>query len=332
MKSQEKRNEGKDGQQKARKSLADYVYITDTGRQSSEFAIITKYLINHIRREYTNGDDIATAVEGKAEFDFTSQTPKINPDFDATDKTKINNNYSYKAIFEAELKVFVERKETYRANEAKSYAFLMNQCSKALQNKIRERNDFASKIKNKPIELLKAIEQHCISFQVNKYEMSTILDALKAVINIRQKEDESLVDYTARFKSARGVLTAQLGEPIELKKYMTTSQITDKKKAYEELMAHVYLESADKSKYGSLVAGLHSQFSLGNNQFPKTLVETSNVLSNHKHDLQPATTAKVKTKLAKSKALHCHLLNLWKTRSQITSMPTQGSTKRTMGD
>ena len=55
-------------QQKERKCLADYVYRTDTSRQSSEFAIITKYLINHIRREYTNGDDIATPLEGKTDF------------------------------------------------------------------------------------------------------------------------------------------------------------------------------------------------------------------------------------------------------------------------
>lgn len=79
MKSEKKKTESKDGS-KVRKSLEDYIHRTDTSKQSSEFAIITKYLVNRIRREYTNGDDIATALEGKTDFDFTSQTPKINPD------------------------------------------------------------------------------------------------------------------------------------------------------------------------------------------------------------------------------------------------------------
>lgn len=156
----------------------------------------------------------------------------------------------------------------------------MNQCSKTLQNRVRERKDFASNIKNNPIELLKAIVQHCISFQVNKYEMSIIMEAMKAVLNIRQRDEESLVDYTARFKSAKDVFSAQIGEPFELKEYMSENQITDKKRPYRALMAHIYLENAEKAKYGSLISNLHSQFSLRNNQFPQSLVETSNVLSN----------------------------------------------------
>jgi len=44
------------------------------------------------------------------------------------------------------------------------------------------------------------------------------------------------------------------------------------------------LENASQSKYGSLLKNLNSQKSLGNNQYPKTIVDAFEVLSNHKFD------------------------------------------------
>ena len=63
MKSQKKKKTP--GKLREMKSLADYVYKAESSKQTSQFAVITKYLINHIRREYLNGDDIATALDAK---------------------------------------------------------------------------------------------------------------------------------------------------------------------------------------------------------------------------------------------------------------------------
>jgi hypothetical protein len=45
-----------------------------------------------------------------------------------------------------------------------------------------------------------------------------------------------------------------------------------------------YLHNAGKSRYGSILTGLGTQQSLGNDQYPKTVIEANNVLSNHKLD------------------------------------------------
>jgi hypothetical protein len=55
------------------------------------------------------------------------------------------------------------------------------------------------------------------------------------------------------------------------------------------LYAFLYLENLDQDKYGSIISNLNSQKSLGNDQYPRTIVETNNVSSNHKFD-----TTKVK--------------------------------------
>jgi hypothetical protein len=54
--------------------------------------------------------------------------------------------------------------------------------------------------------------------------------------------------------------------------------------AYKHFLAFAYLENSDRSKYGSLLTGLNTQQSLGNSQYPTSITEVNNVLSNHRFD------------------------------------------------
>jgi len=106
---------------------------------------------------------------------------------------------------------------TYEANKEKSYSLLWLQCSKQLQHKIQNQQDYLS-IKNDPIKLLKSIEILSLTYEENRYDVQIIDDALKNLINIKQKDDESLIDYTAGFESLWDIAVAHLGGPIVLLK------------------------------------------------------------------------------------------------------------------
>jgi hypothetical protein len=41
---------------------------------------------------------------------------------------------------------------------------------------------------------------HALNYQEYRYEMSIIADALRTMINLKQKENESLQDYTKRLR------------------------------------------------------------------------------------------------------------------------------------
>lgn len=56
----------------------------------------------------------------------------------------------------------------------------------------------------------------------------------------------------------------------------------------DQILAFKYLDNADKTKYGSILTGLNNQQSLGNDQYPKSVTESNNVLSNHKFDAMPS--------------------------------------------
>jgi hypothetical protein len=57
-----------------------------------------------------------------------------------------------------------------------------------------------------------------------------------------------------------------------------------KTEAYSQWMTYLLLRGSDQRKYGSLLTGFVSQFSLGNDQYPKTIMTACDVLSNHKID------------------------------------------------
>lgn len=131
--------------------------------------------------------------------------------------------------------------------------------------------------------------------------MAILTDTLRSSINLRQRENENLQEYTRKFKTSREVLETHLGSPLILTKYvegMDGYDVKDidkrndlQKKAAEQLMAYLYLDNTDKKKYGTIMTNLQSQKSLGNEQYPKTITEANNVLSNHKFDNFSRTTS-----------------------------------------
>ena len=109
-------------------------------------------------------------------------------------------------LYREELKTYQTRKTTYERNKKKAYSFLFGQCAKNMQNALESRDDFESTIYKDPFELLKAIQQEALSFNKSKYEMAAVHATLKTFMNMRQREGESLLEYSERFKAARDVL------------------------------------------------------------------------------------------------------------------------------
>lgn len=181
-----------------------------------------------------------------------------------------------------------------------------------MKNKIEARSDYQTKVKNYPINLLKAVKEHGLNYQENRYAMSIILDATRTLLGTKQKDGESLQDYTKRFRvSRRDVLKSHIGGPIILTKFveaMPGYETADEEKveklreqAYNQFLAYLYLDNADKTKYGSILTGLNTQQSLGNDQYPKSITESNNVLSNHRFDATNKASGKKNTADNKSK-------------------------------
>jgi len=186
-------------------------------------------LINHIKKTFNFGNDIGTVLETLEEFDLNQFKSSLSISLSIDEGVKTAEDRQFEIEFKAEFDAFTKRKQAMDLNITKAYAFLWDQCAKPLQNKIESRADFLSDIKGNPIKLLKAIKQHTLNYQESQYEMSIILDAVKNMINIKQRENETLQEYTKRFKTSLDVMESHIGGPIEFTKYIWQDEIMQPK-------------------------------------------------------------------------------------------------------
>ena len=149
-----------------KKSLSDYNFYLGSAKQASDYETTREYLINTIRKNYTNGNDIAMALEDLTQYNVGQYKPTLQFSTTADEDQKKAENEAYKMEFKAKLDLYMRRKSTYENNLTKAYAFIWEQCAKAMQNKIESRTDYAT-IKNDPIALLGAIKQHALNYQEN---------------------------------------------------------------------------------------------------------------------------------------------------------------------
>ena len=123
-------------------------------------------------------------------------------------KTRIKIRYSRRSCsFTSSRKWLM--KQTKRKHTFYSGCKVQNSYSIKIQNW----QDYLS-IKNDPIKLLKTIEIHSLTYEENRYDVRIIDGLLKNLININQKDDDSLINYTARFESVKDIAVAHLGGPI----------------------------------------------------------------------------------------------------------------------
>jgi hypothetical protein len=277
-----------------KKGIKDYHYYLGSATQFSDFEITTEFVVNCIKKIFEYGNDIGSALKELRPINTEKWrvSMKFNDSQDALVRDQENQQYDmeYKSDYEE----YKRRVNVYDNNLIKAYALLWERCTKGMKQKIEAQVEFALTIENDPIELLKAIKVHTQHYQEHQYNMSIVLDSIRGLINTKQKEGELLQDWTKRFRIARDLLESHLGRPLIIKKiaeslpeYDVSDPVSIRKcqeKTFEKFLAYFYLENADRTKYGSLLNGLNTQQLLGNNQYPKSVTEANNVLSNHRMD------------------------------------------------
>ena len=140
----------------------------------------------------------------------------------------------------------MERKKILKTNLSKAYALIFqNYCHKTIQNRIEEKPDFDTKIRNNPIELLKTIREVMHVPAWAKYLFVALTEALVRVLNFKQLERELVTEFTKRFKQSKDVLKSYIvtemtdGFVEQTEKYLkanTTKQAELKKKGFETMV------------------------------------------------------------------------------------------------
>jgi hypothetical protein len=179
-----------------------------------------------------------------------------------------------------------------------------------MQSRIQDHPKYDDEILDNPVRLMEEIKVLTHDTVRAQYPIASIVEQLAKWLNIQQHEDENLTEYVKRVKYHRDIVKSQIGTDLlhehvkQTEKYTKTVLMTERTQllqdSFEELSAYIVLKGCDKAKYKSLVRGFINQYSLKNDQYPKTVQDMTDALSKHSFDDEYYKRQKRKSERKKS--------------------------------
>ena len=97
-------------------------------------------------------------------------------------------------------------------NKNKTYSLIFSSyCTRQMQQQIEEHPEYNMKILDNPIELLKQIKTLAHDTVRAEYPIASIVNHVARWVNVKQYEDENLLDYVKRSKYNRDIAKSQIG-------------------------------------------------------------------------------------------------------------------------
>jgi hypothetical protein len=193
------------------KTLEDKKYQIGTVKQASYYDKKTKYHINHMRQKISNATSILNALVEYEDYNIEDQLPKLTKSVAKEKQDRTDENHERRLLYQAELTSYLATKKEHVMAVDQVYSYLWSQCYSNLRNKIEQLKDYKSVIVGKPAELLKAIRRFSVDIHPRRVKQAVITETILAYLTTKQKENESLNDYSNRFLSARAIMIEALG-------------------------------------------------------------------------------------------------------------------------
>jgi hypothetical protein len=170
-------------------------------RQTVTYQRVKEYIIQLVQKTYKNGKDVADSLRKMEKIDMTKNMPtrKLSQE---TGTDKIMEQEGFDMLYKAEIDIHTKRKHELEDNMNKTYSLIyLQHCNKTIQDRITGHPEFESKIKNDPIELLKAVKILIIDPVRARYPYASVTESITRFMTCKQLENESLADYMKKFKS-----------------------------------------------------------------------------------------------------------------------------------
>ena len=273
-----------------------YKFATQLNKGSKNYASYSS-VVEKIVQEFQDefGTDVAKSLKNMEMIDLDEEEPERKISSDENEAKKKQEQAGYDILYQELLGRFLDRKQKYEENMMKAFnKIFKDYMTKGLQLRVEEHPDFKDEIDDKPIKLLEVIKELMHEPVRAQYHLISMTNNLQRWLNAKQNDDEPLLEYAKRYQQLTDVVKSQFGtkllsETVEKRdEYKELKKTAEKKEmikdSFDEWCAYLVLQGADKNKYGTLMSGFVNQFSLGNDQYPKTVSAAIDALSNHRFD------------------------------------------------
>ena len=272
--------------------------LQSDGRMQATFSTVLDRIANAIQQSFEHGQTVADSIINlrlEVLVRPRLRAPTVGADAEIAAIETMEN----KIEFTTDMQIYKKTLQLFQFNLSKAYALIYSgYCDKKMQNRIDHKINLDATINNDPIKLLitiRALMQEPIKEQD---PMWSLIKSLIKSMSITQQDNETMTEYTKRFKQNRDFMKGLIGgrlvdhwvesQPEYIALAGTATQVQDqeemKETTFARMSASLMMHSAKASKYGSLVEGLDTQYNLGNDQWPKTTDAAAKLLSNHKLD------------------------------------------------
>jgi hypothetical protein len=232
-------------------------------QQAVTYDTVKDHIEQHVQKTYRNGQDAAVSIRNLSVIDLTPQEPNRGRATRTDAAVKLEQQAGMEILYQAKLKRYLDRKYTLEQNLTKAYALIFStSCNKTMRNRIEEHPEFETTIRDDPIELLNKIKVLMHDPIRAKYTFASLTEAISRMLNLKQSENEGLLDYVKRFKESRDIMKSHVGTDILDKvventleyrdKTSTTLKQAMKEGAFHRWMAYLLIRNSDQAKYGSL--------------------------------------------------------------------------------
>lgn len=186
------------------------------------------------------------------------------------------------ALWNKEVDSYSGRLTRLNDNLKALYAVAWGQCSDGMKAKLKTSDDYEQKHNDTNVSwLLKEIRGVTFGFESQRSLYLSLQIARKDFYSFKQGADVSMSAYLQTFRTKVDILEhygggSTFGQDDNLiqtqrKADSSASDVVLAKKSRSQALAHAFLFSADKGRYGTLLADLENQFARGNNQYPTDL-------------------------------------------------------------
>jgi hypothetical protein len=127
---------------KKKKTLEDYYFYLGSAKQASNYESAADFIINHIKKEYDRGRDIAESLRELAIPKTDLWMPTLKASSDTEPAVQALENKQYEMEYKAKLSEALHRTRIYDDNLVKSYALIWERCNTAMQSRLEQRVDY----------------------------------------------------------------------------------------------------------------------------------------------------------------------------------------------
>jgi hypothetical protein len=177
-------------------------------------------LIQKVQKEFKHGHDVAVSLREGTLIDLPSLMPErpltklVDTNGNPTTQGEINQK-GLDMVYSARIKLHLDHEDMLEVNMKKTYALIFSTyCTTQMQQSVQELPKFDTDIWDNPLELLKAIETLAHNPVRARYPFESLTHSAARFLNIRQQENEALIDWGKRFKQERDVFKNHVGTDI----------------------------------------------------------------------------------------------------------------------